>query len=77
MKDSRGLEQPERPDSTIGGLLWDADRRHVAAKTHATFEGHDIDVRAVSEGYDKNLHPWMHGRRYADLVEWVRERLSF
>lgn len=77
MTDARGLEQPEKPDGSISGLFWEHERRHVAAKTHATFEGHDVDVRAVSEGYDRNEHPWMHGRRAHDLAEMVRERLPF
>lgn len=50
-------------------MLWEFDRQVQAAGRHAAAEGHDVSVRTVLEGYDRTLHPWMHGRRPSDLAE--------
>lgn len=79
--DARGLERPEKPSGPLSGLFWEFDRRRHAATAHAMFEGHpEIDYRAVLEAYDRNEHPWMHGRRPHDLYERygdALERLGF
>ena len=62
--DYRGLERPARPDGAISGLLWDHDRRLIAATAHATIEGHsEINTRAVLESYSRNERPWWHKLR--------------
>lgn len=66
----------ERPDGPISGLLYEYSRRLSAASNHAVAEGHDVTGMTVLDGYDRTLHPWMHGRRPADLAERVREFLN-
>ncbi|MFC6973678.1 hypothetical protein ACFQL1_01700 [Halomicroarcula sp. GCM10025709] len=66
-----------RPDREgLSPLVWDMQRRVVAAGNHMQAEGCHVPPGAVLEGYDRALHPWMHGRRAADLVERAREVLG-
>jgi len=44
------------------------DRQLRAARSHATAEGHSVDTLCVLESYDRQLHPWIHGRRPTDLA---------
>lgn len=74
--DARGLEEPGRPDGPLSGSLYDMDRRRLAAQTHATFEGHDVPLRAVLEGYDRALHPWIRGWRPGEIRETLGELVS-
>lgn len=63
----------ERPDGPISGLLYDLSRRHRAARRHALAEGyHDVPLKSVFVGYDRTLHPWMHGRRPHDIAERIQ-----
>lgn len=74
--DARGLEDPGRPDGALSGTMYDMDRRRLAAGTHATFEGHDVSNRAVLEGYDRALHPWIRGWRPGEIRETLGEFVS-
>lgn len=74
--DARGLERPEKPPGPLSGLFWEYDRQLAAARTHATFEGHDVDPRAVLEGYDRALHPWLRGWRVGELGDTLRGILA-
>lgn len=67
-------DRGERPDGALSGLLYDCDRRVTACRTHALAEGHDLDIRAVLEGYDRARHPWIRGWRLGEIRETVRER---
>lgn len=71
--DERGLEVGQRPDSAIGGLLYDAGRRWNAVATHAALEGHEMPAHAAARGYDRAEHPWLHNRRPHDLARRLRE----
>ena len=66
----------DRPDGIIGEVLWDWGRRFSAVSTHLHAEGGDVHPSAVIEGYDRALHPWLHGRRPADIAAKVREVLG-
>jgi len=74
--DARGLERPERPDGAVSGLLHDQSVRLAAARTHAAHEGHDVDIGAVLEGYDRALHPWIRGWRPGEIRETLRDRVQ-
>ena len=63
----------ERPDGAISGLLWEYDQQLNAARTHAAAEGHSPDTLSILDSYDRTLHPWMHGRRPADLADAIAE----
>ena len=63
----------ERPNGPISGLLWEYGKQLNAARTHAAAEGHSTDGRMILDSYDRTLHPWIHGRRPADLAERLRE----
>lgn len=64
----------ERPDGAISGLLYDHSRRLAACRTHAVAEGHDVHPRAVLEGYDRALHPWVRGWRPGEIRETLAEK---
>ncbi|GGN84541.1 hypothetical protein [Haloarcula pellucida] len=66
----------DRPDSILGGMFWDWGRRFRAVSVHLHAEGGDVHPRAVIEGYDRALHPIMHGRRPHDIAQKVREVFS-
>ncbi|MUV51336.1 hypothetical protein [Haloarcula sp. CBA1122] len=66
-----------RPDGPgLSPNLWDMHRRHVAAANHMQAEGCYVSYCSVHSGYDRTLHPYIHGRRPADIVAAVREVLS-
>jgi len=71
---SRPRDIGPRPDGAFSGLLYDHSRRLVAASQHARFEGHDPSPRAVLEGYDRALHPWVRGYRIGELRDTLREK---
>jgi len=62
----------DRPDSIIGGVIWDKQRQCIAVGSHAAAEGKEISIRTTLESYDRTLHPWIHGRRPADIAEKAR-----
>lgn len=66
----------ERPDGPLSGLFYDFTVRVNVGRNHAIAEGHEFVDRAVLEGYDRTLHPWMHGRRPQDLADRVRRWLA-
>ncbi len=72
--DARGLERPSKPDGAISGTLWKFDCQ--LARTHATFEGHDVPLRAVFEGYDRVLHPLIRSWRVGETRETLRSKFA-
>lgn len=66
----------ERPDSTIGGLLWDHGRRVAATGNHELAEGCNVGVMTILDSYDRQLHPWLHGRRPEDIIAKAKEVLG-
>lgn len=68
------LERPSKPDGAISGTLWKFDCQLAAARTHATFEGHDVPPRAVFEGYDRVFHPWIRSWRVGEIRETLRSK---
>jgi hypothetical protein len=54
-------------------MFWDWGRRYRAVSIHLHAEGGDVPPSAVTEGYDRALHPWMHGRRPEDIAEKVQD----
>lgn len=69
-------EFDERPDGAISGTFWDYDRRFTACRVHAAAEGYELDARAVIEGYDRALHPWIRGWRFGEIQETLAEKVS-
>lgn len=69
----RGKPMPETPDGPLTSTFHKYDTWVVAASTHAAVEGSEVDVQVILDSYDRAVHPWMHGRRFHDLVEKVRE----
>lgn len=57
---------------SLSDLLAEYGRQLETVDRHAAAEGHSVDGLRVLESYDRALHPWMHGRRPADLAEWLR-----
>ncbi|RLM83684.1 hypothetical protein D3D02_16920 [Halobellus sp. Atlit-38R] len=66
----------DRPDGPLSGLLYDHDQRLSAARRHTTAEGHETHPLTILDSYDRTLHPWIHGRRPADLARKLRERID-
>lgn len=67
----------DRPDGPgFSPILWNYDRRVGAARNHERFEGADVGCMTILDSYDRQLHPWLHGRRAEDIVSKVREVLS-
>jgi hypothetical protein len=66
------IADSDRPDGAISGLLWESSQQCRAAGRHCAAEGHPADIRTVLESYDRALHPWMYGRRPADIAEKIR-----
>jgi len=64
----------DQPDGPISGLFWEYDRRLTACDLHATAEGHDVHPRAVLEGYDRTLHPWIRGWRVGEIGDTLRAK---
>jgi hypothetical protein len=52
------------------------DRQVSATRRHATAEGHTVDTMTVLESYDRQLHPWIHGRRPVEIAARVRGWLA-
>lgn len=74
--DARGLPVPEEePDGALSGLFYKYDRQLRAARSHQTFEGATTSPRAVLEGYDRALHPWIRGWRPGEIGDTVRRKL--
>jgi len=65
----------DRPDG-VRGLLFDLHRQSTAVAHHQFAEGADVQARTVFESYDRQLHPWLHGRRPADIAAKAREVLG-
>ena len=65
----------DRPDG-IRALLFDLHRHHAAVANHQAFEGAEVQVSTALESYDRQLHPWLHGRRPADIAAKAREVLG-
>ncbi|SDL09689.1 hypothetical protein [Natronorubrum texcoconense] len=74
--DARGLERPAKPTGPLSSIFWEHDCRLAAARTHATFEGYDVPPRAVLEGYDRALHPWVRGWRPGEVRETLRSKFD-
>lgn len=70
---SRRPSPDERPDGPVSGLFWDVGRQLSSVGNHESAEGHDAHPYAVVRGYDRALHPWLHGRRPSDLAQRFRE----
>lgn len=72
MSDPRNLgERPEGPG--FSPILYDMQQQITAARHHGLAEGADVDSLEVLESYDRQLHPWLHGRRPADIARRIRE----
>lgn len=56
----------------IPSLLIDYVEQYASARRHARAEGIDLESIDVLESYDRNVHPWMHGRRPADIADYLR-----
>ena len=68
---------PFEGGAALSGVLWEHHRRAYAAINHSAIEGRpEVDVRTVLDSYDRVEHPWMHGRRWHDLAQRVREVLA-
>lgn len=69
------------PDGGLSGLLRDFALQCNVGRNHAYIEGYEPADRAVLEGYDRALHPYMHGRRPHDLARkaraWLAERVPW
>lgn|GEM_PF-4265059 len=63
-------------DGPLSGLFFEFDCRLAAVDAHGAAEGIDVQGRVALDSYDRVLHPWMHGRRPADLLERVRGVLA-
>lgn len=53
--------------------MYDLQQRLVAGENHKSAEGLGVTSRTVLESYDRVLHPWIHGRRPADIARRLRE----
>mgnify|MGYP006283828319 CR=1 FL=1 len=65
----------DRPDGPISRLWYDHALRCNVAVNHAAAEGLYLSARAVSRGYDRAEHPYIHGRRPQDIARRLREVL--
>jgi hypothetical protein len=70
MNDPRDIG--ERPDNDLVAVMYDLGLRGNVGRNHARFEGYAPPYGAILRGYDRAEHPWVHGRRPADLVERLR-----
>lgn len=75
-RDRLGTPVDEQPDGPLSGMFYRYTLELNAALIHAAHEGHSVDPEAVLDSYDRNLHPWMHGRRPHDLAERYGDQLE-
>lgn len=71
-RDRLGTPVDEQPDGPLSGTFYRYTQELYAAQTHALHEGIEADPRAVLDSYDRNCHPWMHGRRPHDIARRLR-----
>ena len=59
-------------DGPVSNLMERHLTRQNVAMNHGLAEGFVPDHDAVWRSYDRVEHPWMHGRRAADLIEKLK-----
>jgi len=63
----------EKPDGAFSQILYEYDQQVRTIEQHAAAEGYATNTMITLDSYDRARHPWLHGRRLADLVAKVRE----
>lgn len=70
------IDEKPTPDGAISGILYEFSLQIEVAERHAAAEGHAVLAETVLDSYDRQLHPWLHGRRPSDLVAFARGLLE-
>jgi len=67
------IDAAENRGGPISGLLYQYSLQIKAIERHGAAEGLSIPYATILDSYDRQNHPWLHGRRPAALVVFCRD----